>query len=385
MLRVRDSIIDSSDGASLYNVICKQSAANGDCFNTLAKTFINTTGSNNVSADGSSDIHIANLFDGFVDPANNDYRIKKSFAETELVGKGWNGEDIVNWAYYDETASNDAYSIQLGGLKSLTDVDLNRITKDAQTTVNGYESRVVARAQGLFSKEHIATNQGARGFFEMSQSNFNHQRAMRFSSTRVHLPLAATILAKDWSQSLPGSKVRAQSDTVRLTKDWLMSAAPISVKVNGESLLMEYVELFHHSISLGAVKSTAKLDELITTKDRTVKLRSSKALGVGGTMYVYRDIQTKLGSISFSSKSDELKVTADRLMTVNSSTAGTFATSNMLFYSRTLHAGGAYTESVIDELDMYANIVVPLSQTNKLSGYSVSFEINPVSVIYDFE
>jgi|GEM_PF-5783321 len=36
----------------------------------------------------------------FVDSASNDYRINQAFADTHLVGKGWNSSDIVSWAYH---------------------------------------------------------------------------------------------------------------------------------------------------------------------------------------------------------------------------------------------------------------------------------------------
>lgn len=68
------------------------------------------TGSNNITSDtGILDLSTGSVdFTGaFVDEANGDYRVNDAWATTNLKGKGWNGSDIVSWAYYVDQGSGD--------------------------------------------------------------------------------------------------------------------------------------------------------------------------------------------------------------------------------------------------------------------------------------
>lgn len=106
-------------GANLTSINCVGGGG-------ASKDFLAVTqGSNNVSSDATatSDNSQINVdFTGaFVDEVNGDYRINQAWADTNLVGKGWNGSDIAGWSYY--TAA--------GGLTVLSSLDVRNMTLGA--------------------------------------------------------------------------------------------------------------------------------------------------------------------------------------------------------------------------------------------------------------
>ena len=68
------------------------------------------TGSNNVSQDISATTNnigtqLADINTAFNDPANGDYRVLQTYADTNLVGQGWNGSDIGASFYFSGTSA----------------------------------------------------------------------------------------------------------------------------------------------------------------------------------------------------------------------------------------------------------------------------------------
>lgn len=100
MLQIKNSKVNTATNATLLDVIALTSVTGCDCTNTISPTFITSTDQYCVSGDATatgtgSQINLTPTYD-----ANND--IAQSWADTYLVGKGWNGGNIVAFAYYDD-------------------------------------------------------------------------------------------------------------------------------------------------------------------------------------------------------------------------------------------------------------------------------------------
>jgi hypothetical protein len=114
MLRVNRSLVNSQDGGEIYDSIAKVDVSNAKAINTIAPTFSNITGSNNVSVDATGDIQLANVFTSGMDAS---YRIYQSYANANLVGVGWNSSDIAS-AFYFDGSTPPVVEIVAGGIAS---------------------------------------------------------------------------------------------------------------------------------------------------------------------------------------------------------------------------------------------------------------------------
>jgi len=95
-------------------------------------------GSNNVTDDTSAvdkavGTQDTNLYTYFTDPATNDYTINQT-GQTALKGKGWNGTDIVGWAYANAVTIAAAIS---GTVTSATEADIIAGGKTIVITLTG--------------------------------------------------------------------------------------------------------------------------------------------------------------------------------------------------------------------------------------------------------
>lgn len=124
-VHVRNSIIrDCNDG--VYNnkipagdmVIADSLVINSNRYASVTATFINTIFRSNTndplastvsysltdksSLSGTGNQSSIDFTGAFVDEGNDDFRVNQAWADTNLVGKGWNGSDICKWAYYSQ-------------------------------------------------------------------------------------------------------------------------------------------------------------------------------------------------------------------------------------------------------------------------------------------
>lgn len=111
MLTLIDIRAENITNASAVNCIVLQSATRCDCVNTLSNTFVTCTGTGNISVDDSAtllDIGQSNIdfISAFVDPLSNNYSIDASFAQTYLVSAGFEGSNIVQWAWEVEAPAD---------------------------------------------------------------------------------------------------------------------------------------------------------------------------------------------------------------------------------------------------------------------------------------
>lgn len=86
------------------------------------------TGSNNISnkadIDGIVGTGSVDFTNAFVDEASNDYRINRAWADTNLVGQGWNGSDIASFAYYTAVVAITAAISGTAVTPTSTEVDI---------------------------------------------------------------------------------------------------------------------------------------------------------------------------------------------------------------------------------------------------------------------
>jgi hypothetical protein len=98
--------VDNGD----YNILRTPSVNTTAKGATKADFFSTNTSNNNISSDatatGTGSQANVDFTGAFVDEASGDYRINQAWADTNLVGNGWNGSDIAGWAYYTEVATN---------------------------------------------------------------------------------------------------------------------------------------------------------------------------------------------------------------------------------------------------------------------------------------
>jgi len=111
-----------------------------------------TTGSNNISSGTSAtDLGIGTgsvpFTNAFVDEALNDYRINQAWADTNLVGKGWNGSDIASFAYYVDTATSSEQAIIV--------ISAQQLTQTQVIAASGVQSVDVITVQALTQSQLV--------------------------------------------------------------------------------------------------------------------------------------------------------------------------------------------------------------------------------------
>lgn len=141
MLQVNRSKVNTASNATLNDVIALTSVTSCTCVNTISPTFITSTDSYSVSGDATatgtgSQINLTPTYD-----VNND--IAQSWANTYLVGKGWNGSDIAAFAYYDDGAGG--LTIAPGFINSTTQV----FTPTVQTSTQVVEPAFIVSTESV--------------------------------------------------------------------------------------------------------------------------------------------------------------------------------------------------------------------------------------------
>jgi hypothetical protein len=101
MLQVKNSVVDIVSGALLTGVIAITSVTNCEAVETISPTFVDSDTSYCVSGDASA-VGVGdqiNLPPDYIDSSASDYRIAQAWAETNLLGKGYDSNNIAEWAY----------------------------------------------------------------------------------------------------------------------------------------------------------------------------------------------------------------------------------------------------------------------------------------------
>ena len=108
MLQVKNSLVNTQNGGIANNVIAKTSMTSVDCTNVVSPTFTTCTGDYNASSDttavGANSLISQPISSWFTNAASGDYSINTT-GQTALAAQGWNGSDIVGWAYVTQTGA----------------------------------------------------------------------------------------------------------------------------------------------------------------------------------------------------------------------------------------------------------------------------------------
>ena len=148
MLRVNRSLVNSIDGGEIYDSIAKVDVSNAEAINTIAPTFSNITGSNNVSVDATGDIQLADVFTVGM---NASYQVYQAYADQFLVGQGWNGSDIASAFYFTPSAltvtgatANYNYSVIAGAVSlNSASADTVKVIRGSVQILNGQTTRTL--------------------------------------------------------------------------------------------------------------------------------------------------------------------------------------------------------------------------------------------------
>jgi hypothetical protein len=156
MLQVKNSVVNTVSGALLTGVIAITSVTNCEAVNSISPTFITSDTTNCVSGDTSG--NIVSLTPDYLSPSIGDYRIRQSWADTNLVGVGYDASDIASWAYLtplDELGFTHIHTIKFPAITGTITGGVWRIRYEdiptealAQLKYDGSDLRITTDALG---------------------------------------------------------------------------------------------------------------------------------------------------------------------------------------------------------------------------------------------
>ena len=122
------------------------------------------SGSNNISADdtavlagvGTQDVNLASYF---TDPANDDLSINTA-GKTAFLGQGWNGSDIVGWAYVTQTGAGTLTGFAISSVSFNGHIiDIARSTASLISAMTASASAVdVSKSNGTVKTSPVSNN-----------------------------------------------------------------------------------------------------------------------------------------------------------------------------------------------------------------------------------
>lgn len=436
----------TSDRARLYDCIATKSRRadrapfrnqQTECYNCIS--FDNagndyesiSIGSGCISSDNTASasglgVQLADIATGFASIDNNDYRIKQSYADANLMGAGWNSSDIASWAYYDDSAEGGAtpedvvYNIRLNGMdgdhlvtqfslgKSLniklkefqssevvssqdTDVDrvLSALPLTPTTTIQsqsqqkdlliGLDTTIapLSASKSFLLKDVTSTMKGVTASIEGHTLAIKAERVATLRGAELESSFGSLYAQKNWLQTLKTVSGETSGVDANLTKDRTFNASGLLTKAHGGNAGLTKDYAFDTSGVL------AKLDgvEVNLTRDYAFNADGLAVTLNGVTMDLTLNelgiFTISLKGMTARSKTSKINTQIERAVKLAAFKGSEFGATIYVNVDRLLKAKGANLDGFV------INESLLTERGASLSGASISSFVDASSLLFD--
>lgn len=165
-VQVYDSILVNNNdyngvGCNFTNCIASGATTND---------FLDSVTIDTISEDNSGSIPNTDFTGAYLNASGGDYRINQSWADTNLVGKGFNNSDIAKWAYYEAVATviegtltdNQAHSIVTDGIKIVVSAPVDGTILITFSIVDNTSGEKIVGGNSTISESSAIISQGIK-------------------------------------------------------------------------------------------------------------------------------------------------------------------------------------------------------------------------------